>query len=78
MLAKPVSRDLKGKVSPVMCVAGILTAWLVPAWIGMAFFVFVALMVGPRPANRTSHGTFSLRSTTSQLTSVPSCVIATD
>ena len=44
LLAKAVARDLKGKVSPVMYVAGILTAWVVPAWIGMMFFVFVALM----------------------------------
>jgi TMEM175 potassium channel family protein len=44
LLAQAVSRDLKGKVSPVTYVAGILTAWVVSAWIGMAFFVFVALM----------------------------------
>ena len=44
LLAKAVSRDLKGKASPLMYVAGIVTAWVVPAWIGMAFFVFVALM----------------------------------
>jgi uncharacterized membrane protein len=44
LLAKAVSRDLKGKASPVMYVAGIVIAWLVHAWIGMAFFVFVALM----------------------------------
>ena len=44
LLAKAVSRDLKGNFSPVMYVGGILTAWVVPAWIGMAFFVFVTLM----------------------------------
>src|SRR5881396_2699675 len=44
LLAKAVSRDLKGKASPLMYVAGIVTAWVVPAWIGMMFFVFVALM----------------------------------
>ena len=44
LLAKAVSRDLKGKASPVMYVGGIVTAWVVSAWIGMAFFVLVALM----------------------------------
>ncbi len=44
LLAKAVARDLNGKFSPVMYVAGILTAWVGPAWIGMMFFVFVALM----------------------------------
>src|SRR2546422_5054125 len=44
LLAKAVSRDLKGKASPLMYVAGIVTAWVVPAWIGMAVFVVVALM----------------------------------
>src|SRR5213596_4325956 len=44
LLAKAVSRDLKGKASPVMYVGGILTAWAVSTSIGMAFFVFVALM----------------------------------
>lgn len=43
-LAKALGRDLKGKVSPVLYVAGILTAWAVSPWAGMAFFVFVALM----------------------------------
>ena len=44
LLAKAVSRDLKGKASPVMYVGGILTAWAVSTSIGMAFFVLVALM----------------------------------
>jgi uncharacterized membrane protein len=44
LLAKAVSGDFKGKASPVLYVCGILTAWAVSAWAGMAFFVFVALM----------------------------------
>ena len=44
LLAKAVGRDLKGKVSPVLYVAGIVAAWSVSAKIGVAFFVFVALM----------------------------------
>ena len=44
LLAKAVSSDFKGKASPVLYVAGILTAWIVAAWAGMAFFVVVALM----------------------------------
>jgi len=44
LLAKAVSSDFKGKASPVLYVCGILTAWAVSAWAGMAFFVFVALM----------------------------------
>ena len=43
-LARAVARDLKGKSSPPLYVAGILCAWLFSAWVGMAFFVFVALM----------------------------------
>ena len=44
LLAKAVARDVKGKVSPVLYVAGIVTAWAVSAWLGLAFFVLVALM----------------------------------
>jgi uncharacterized membrane protein len=44
LLAKAVSRDLKGKASPMLYVGGIVTAWTVSAWAGMAIFVFVALM----------------------------------
>jgi uncharacterized membrane protein len=44
LLAKAVSRDLKGKASPMLYVGGIVTAWTVSAWVGMAFFVLVALM----------------------------------
>ncbi len=44
LLATAVSRDVKGKVSPVLYVAGILTAWMFAAWAGIVFFVIVALM----------------------------------
>jgi uncharacterized membrane protein len=39
-----VARDFKGKISPALYVAGILSAWQISAWIGMAFYVIVALM----------------------------------
>jgi uncharacterized membrane protein len=42
--AKAVSRDVKGKASPVFYVAGIATAWFASAWAGMVFFVLVALI----------------------------------
>jgi len=44
LLAKAVSSDFKGKASPVLYVCGIVAAWAVSAWAGLAFFVFVALM----------------------------------
>ena len=44
LLAKAVGRDLKGKVSPVLYVCGIVAAWIISAKVGVAFFVFVALM----------------------------------
>jgi len=44
LLAKAVGRDLKGKISPLLYVCGIVAAWLVSAKIGVAFFVFVAFM----------------------------------
>ena len=34
----------EGKISPVLYVCGIAFAWLVSAWVGLAFFVFVALL----------------------------------
>ena len=43
-LAKAVGRDLKGKISPVLYLAGIIAAWSASPEIGVAFFVFVALM----------------------------------
>jgi uncharacterized membrane protein len=44
LLAKAISADLKGKLSPVLYVAGIATAWLLAAWLGIVFYVIVALM----------------------------------
>jgi len=43
-LARAIARDFKGKASPVLYIAGILSAWMAYAWIGIAFFVTVALM----------------------------------
>jgi uncharacterized membrane protein len=43
-LARAVASDLKGKSSPLFYVAGIVIAWTVSAWGGMALFVLVALM----------------------------------
>ena len=43
-LAIALASDLKGKASPVLYVAGILSAWIISAWVGLGFFVFVALM----------------------------------
>ena len=44
LLAKAVGRDLKGKISPVLYACGILAASTTSAKIGVAIFVFVALM----------------------------------
>lgn len=43
-LAEAVGGDLKGKLSPLFYLAGILAAWLWLAAIGMAFFIAVALV----------------------------------
>ena len=43
-LARAIARDFKGKASPVLYIAGIVSAWMAYAWIGIAFFVTVALM----------------------------------
>ncbi len=43
-LEQAVLGDFKGKASPVLYVAGIASAWFDFTWIGMAFFVLVALM----------------------------------
>ena len=43
-LARAVTSDFKGKISPVLYVAGIVAAWTTAAWIGFAFFVAVALI----------------------------------
>ena len=43
-LGTAVGRDLKGKMSPVLYVAGIVAAWIASPQIGVAVFVLVALM----------------------------------
>ena len=43
-LAQAVTGDVKGKASTVLYVLGIVAAWLLPVWIGMALFVIVALI----------------------------------
>ena len=43
-LARAVARDLKGKLSPVLYVAGIAAAFFFTAWAGVVFYVVVALM----------------------------------
>ena len=43
-LARAITSDFKGKASPVLYVAGIVAAWTITAWLGMCFFVAVALM----------------------------------
>ena len=43
-LTKALAKDLKGKLSPFLYLAGIIVAWTMSAWVGIAFFVFVALM----------------------------------
>jgi uncharacterized membrane protein len=44
LLATAVKRDAKGKVSLVLYVAGIATAWIFSAWAGIVFYVIVALI----------------------------------
>ena len=43
-LAKALGRDLKGKLSPVLYIAGIVAAWVGSPKLGVAIFVGVALM----------------------------------
>jgi uncharacterized membrane protein len=43
-LAVAVAGDTKGKLSPVLYLAGIVAAWFFTAWAGVAFYVAVALM----------------------------------
>jgi uncharacterized membrane protein len=43
-LARAIATDFKGKVSPVLYVLGIVAAWTVAAWVGIVFFVIVALI----------------------------------
>ncbi|MGH7210746.1 MAG: TMEM175 family protein, partial [Acetobacteraceae bacterium] len=42
-LARAIGRDIKGKISPVLYIAGILLAF-VDTWISDAMYVLVALM----------------------------------
>ena len=44
LLAKAVGRDIKGKITALLYVCGIVTAWSLSAWGGVAFFVVVALI----------------------------------
>ena len=43
-LARAVAGDLKGKLSPMLYVAGIAAAYFFTAWAGVVFYVAVALM----------------------------------
>ena len=44
VLARAVGFDLKGKLSPLVYVAGIGSAWLIAPWAGMIFFVGAAII----------------------------------
>ncbi len=44
LLVKAIGRDAKGKASPVLYLLGIAGTWLVSPWLGLMFFVGVALM----------------------------------
>jgi len=43
-LARALGDDFKGKVSPFLYLSGILSAWFIEAWVGVAFFVVTAMM----------------------------------
>lgn len=43
ILAKAIGNDLKGKMSPVLYVAGIASCWISP-WIAGFLYIFVAIM----------------------------------
>jgi uncharacterized membrane protein len=43
VLAQALGSDLKGKISPILYVAGIVAAFFVP-WLSIALYAFVALM----------------------------------
>ena len=43
-LARALGDDFKGKVSPLLYLAGIVSAWLIEPWIGVTIFVGTALM----------------------------------
>jgi hypothetical protein len=42
-LAKALGKDFKGKISPVLYIAGILSSFYVP-WVAEALYVLVALI----------------------------------
>jgi uncharacterized membrane protein len=44
LLARALSKDFKGRASPLLYVAGIASAYVFAAWVGTLFFVGVALM----------------------------------
>ena len=44
ILAEALAKDLKGRISPMLYVAGIVSAWQLRPWIGMVFFVVTALI----------------------------------
>jgi len=56
-LSKAVASDLKGKMSPVIYLAGMACTWFLPAWTGMAFFVLAAIIwfVPDRRMERAIH-----------------------
>jgi uncharacterized membrane protein len=56
VLARAIARDFKGKLSPVLYIAGIAAAWTAAAWIGIVFFVTAALiwLVPDRRLERTA------------------------
>ena len=44
LLVKAIGRDAKGKASPLLYLLGIAGAWLFSPWLGLVFFVAVALL----------------------------------
>ena len=44
LLGRALSKDFKGRASPLLYVAGIASAYVFAAWVGTLFFVGVALM----------------------------------
>ena len=55
LLAQAVAGDVKGKTSPLLYVAGIVTAAFVSPWAGLAFYVLVSLiwLIPDRRISRT-------------------------
>lgn len=44
VLAQAIGMDMKGKVSPLLYLLGIGSAWLIAPWVGIAFFAATAAM----------------------------------